>query len=258
MQTLFDLVVDRLPQLIELGLIAAVAAAAVLWAASIAWMLRDARRTPVGRTAATGIALTLSAAGPFGLPIYLAIRPIQRDRIDSGYLEGFALALSNRAYCRCGAGLQRGFLFCPACAHPVRTTCRACERPLDFTWKQCPYCLTQGVRPRRAAQVPAAAPVPALAPQRQPAAPTARPASTPAHSAAAAASAPGTQTAPAPSAAPAASAFPVASGAQSFVPSMAAASRASLGSDRGARRGDTLDPLTSSAALIGQESSIRD
>jgi RNA polymerase subunit RPABC4/transcription elongation factor Spt4 len=40
----------------------------------------------------------------------------------------------------CDYEVKEDFLRCPNCVRKLRDPCRACGRPLDPTWKLCPYC----------------------------------------------------------------------------------------------------------------------
>jgi RNA polymerase subunit RPABC4/transcription elongation factor Spt4 len=43
----------------------------------------------------------------------------------------------------CDYEVEKDFLRCPNCSRKLRDPCIACGRPLDPSWKLCPYCETE-------------------------------------------------------------------------------------------------------------------
>jgi len=37
------------------------------------------------------------------------------------------------------------YIVCPKCRKGLRTVCSSCDRPLERSWKICPYCATDVV-----------------------------------------------------------------------------------------------------------------
>jgi predicted amidophosphoribosyltransferase len=54
----------------------------------------------------------------------------------------------------CDYEVEKDFLRCPSCMRKLKDPCKTCGRPLDPSWKVCPYCEAEigamPVAPRRA------------------------------------------------------------------------------------------------------------
>jgi predicted amidophosphoribosyltransferase len=43
----------------------------------------------------------------------------------------------------CDHEIEKDFLRCPTCLRKLKDPCAGCGRPLDPSWKLCPYCETE-------------------------------------------------------------------------------------------------------------------
>lgn len=117
----------------------------VMYLALVYWTYMDAVRRiadPMLVMCATAVSLI-----PFvGAILYVIVRPPEYlDDIRERELEMQAsearLADLNYMLCpHCEFEVEKDFLRCPNCLRRLRAPCGTCRRPLDPTWKICPYC----------------------------------------------------------------------------------------------------------------------
>ncbi len=125
---------------------------AALWLSLIFWTYRDIRSRTQDALVQILAALTTGVMGPFGLVIYLILRPSQT--IDQAYqhtLEEEALLteIEEQPICPgCGNRTRADWQLCPNCHTHLRKGCENCGRLLELSWQICPYCGTPvaGVR----------------------------------------------------------------------------------------------------------------
>ena len=136
----------------------------ILWAATVFWVWKDARRR-IGSIYGVALATLFGAALPFlGPLIYMLFRPPEYlEDVRERELE--IRAIERRLMARqcpvCGAEAEPEFLVCPVCTTKLRQACRNCNRPLEPAWAVCPYCETKPsseeprpLRPKRPARAP--------------------------------------------------------------------------------------------------------
>ena len=91
-------------------------------------------------------ALLAAVMGPFGVLIYLILRP--RLTIDQEYqhtLEEEALLteIEDESICPgCGGRTHADWQLCPTCHTHLRKDCDHCGRLMELSWQVCPYCGT--------------------------------------------------------------------------------------------------------------------
>ncbi|MEJ7797953.1 MAG: zinc ribbon domain-containing protein [Solirubrobacteraceae bacterium] len=117
----------------------------VTYLSLVYWTYMDAVRRiadPMLVMCATAVSLI-----PFvGAILYVIVRPPEYlDDIRERELEMQAsearLADLNYMLCpHCEFEVEKDFLRCPNCLRRLRAPCETCRRPLDPTWKICPYC----------------------------------------------------------------------------------------------------------------------
>jgi hypothetical protein len=117
----------------------------VIWLALVYWTYADARRRiqdPMLVACATAASLF-----PFvGTFVYLIVRPPEYlDDVRERELEMQAAEARLAEYgfhlCpHCDAEVEKDFLRCPSCMRKLKDPCASCAKPLDPTWKICPYC----------------------------------------------------------------------------------------------------------------------
>jgi hypothetical protein len=117
----------------------------VIWLALVYWTYADARRRvedPMLVACATAASL-FPYVGTF---VYLIVRPPEYlDDVRERELEIQAAEARLAEYglhlCpHCDAEVERDFLRCPNCMRKLKDPCTSCGKPLDPTWKICPYC----------------------------------------------------------------------------------------------------------------------
>jgi len=124
-----------------------VAVVILFWLATIAWVLKDARRR-IDNPVLVALCTLLGAFPPFlGPLIYMLFRPPEyledvRERdLEIKAIESRLGGAELR--CKvCGCEVEHDFLVCPVCTTKLRSACAACHRPLEPAWQVCPYCET--------------------------------------------------------------------------------------------------------------------
>ena len=117
----------------------------VIWAALIFWTYADARRRiddPMLIACATAASLF-----PFvGTIVYAIVRPPEfLDDVRLRELEMHAAevrlhGMDYHACPYCDYEVKDEFLRCPSCLRKLKESCHNCNKPLDASWKLCPYC----------------------------------------------------------------------------------------------------------------------
>jgi hypothetical protein len=129
----------------------------VVWLAIVYWTYADARRRMVDPML-IGCATAASLFPFIGTLVYVIVRPPEyledvRERDLEMQAAEVRLAQAGFLLCpHCDAEVERDFLRCPACLRKLKDPCVNCGRPLEPTWKLCPYCETEvpAAPPKRA------------------------------------------------------------------------------------------------------------
>jgi hypothetical protein len=118
---------------------------AVIYLALVYWTYADARRRiedPMLVACATAASLF-----PFvGTFVYVIVRPpeyledIRERELEMQAAEARLAEFGFHLCPHCDAEVEKDFLRCPSCMRKLKDPCTACGRPLDPTWKICPYC----------------------------------------------------------------------------------------------------------------------
>jgi len=135
----------------------------VIWIALLLWVMKDiSNRTDSILLQILSIFIILFLT-PFGIFIYLLIRPWQTlfekyyDEIEYN-LDTFNQLMEeknkeieeeneNEITCpKCDEKIYNNFKFCPKCRIILKNDCISCGKPLNIDWKYCPYC---GVKQKR-------------------------------------------------------------------------------------------------------------
>jgi RNA polymerase subunit RPABC4/transcription elongation factor Spt4 len=131
--------------LVVLGLTAFFSAFAVaLWISLVIWTFRDMRARTRDAFAQLLASLMVLVLGPFGVPLYLILRP--RETLAEKYersLEEEALLqdIEERQICPgCKQPIETDFVICPVCHTRLRRPCIHCGRLIHPRWSMCPYC----------------------------------------------------------------------------------------------------------------------
>jgi hypothetical protein len=117
----------------------------VIWAALVFWTYADARRRiddPMLVACATAASLF-----PFvGTIVYTIVRPpeyLDDVRLRELEMTAAEARLANLDYqlCpHCDYEVKGDYLRCPSCMRKLKDSCFSCGKPIDPTWKLCPYC----------------------------------------------------------------------------------------------------------------------
>jgi hypothetical protein len=127
----------------------------VIWLALIYYTFADARRR-IADPMLIGCA-TAAALFPFvGTVVYMIVRPPEYlDDVRERELEMQAAQArmheAGHFVCpHCDGDVKEDFLRCPHCLRKLKDPCATCSKPLDPTWKLCPYCESEipGVTPQ--------------------------------------------------------------------------------------------------------------
>jgi hypothetical protein len=154
----------------------------VFWIALVYWTFADARRR-IADPMLVGCA-TAAAMFPFaGTLVYVIVRPpeylhdVRERELEIAAAEVRLAAIENLTCPHCNFRVEGAFLRCPSCLRRLKEPCATCHKPLDPSWKICPYCESEigqpAAQPRRRARPRERPAAPAPAPQV--AAPEARP-----------------------------------------------------------------------------------
>jgi RNA polymerase subunit RPABC4/transcription elongation factor Spt4 len=137
--------------LVVLGLTAFFSAfLAALWISLVIWTFRDMRARARDAFAQLLASLMVLILGPFGIFLYLILRP--RETLAERYersLEEEALLqdIEERHICPgCKQPIEPDYVLCPICHTRLRRPCIQCGRLVHPRWSVCPYC-GEGQRP---------------------------------------------------------------------------------------------------------------
>jgi RNA polymerase subunit RPABC4/transcription elongation factor Spt4 len=93
------------------------------------------------------ICATVASLFPFvGTILYVIVRPpeylddIRERELEMQAAEARLHELNYMLCPHCDYEVEKDFLRCPNCSRKLRDPCISCGRPLDPTWKLCPYC----------------------------------------------------------------------------------------------------------------------
>jgi RNA polymerase subunit RPABC4/transcription elongation factor Spt4 len=130
----------------------------VIWLALVYWTFADSRRRisdPLLIACSTAAALF-----PFvGTLVYMIVRPpeyledVHERELEIQAAEAKLAEYGMHVCPHCDHVIEKDFLRCPTCLRKLKDPCAGCGRPLDPTWRICPYCETEvgtAAVPRRA------------------------------------------------------------------------------------------------------------
>src|ERR1700730_2357013 len=140
--------VNRLEQLLRIGITIVFAYFIALWIACVWWAFRDIRSRTTDIFLHIIVSLRVAVFSLPGLLIYVVLRPpktLAQLYEDSLEEEAFLQGIQVHNSCPvCKQRVEPDFIFCPWCQTRLKRTCGRCERPLVLRWKMCPFC-GQGV-----------------------------------------------------------------------------------------------------------------
>src|ERR1700760_3255813 len=117
----------------------------VIWLALVYWTYADARRR-ISDPWIVGSA-TVASLFPFvGTLVYMIVRPpeylddVRERELEMQAAEARLAELGYHLCPHCDYEVEKDFLRCPNCMRQLKDPCHACGRPLEPTWKVCPFC----------------------------------------------------------------------------------------------------------------------
>ena len=118
---------------------------AVFYLSLVFWTFADARRRiddPLLVACATACSLF-----PFlGTIVYLIVRPpeylddVRLRELEMTAAEARLASLDYQLCPHCDYEIQSDYLRCPSCMRKLKERCYSCGKPIDPTWRMCPYC----------------------------------------------------------------------------------------------------------------------
>ena len=116
-----------------------------IWAALVFWTYADARRR-IDDPMLVGCAAAASLFPFVGTIVYMIVRPpeyLEDVRLRDLEMTAAEARLANLDYqlCpHCDYEVKADYLRCPSCMRKLKDSCFSCGKPIDPTWKLCPYC----------------------------------------------------------------------------------------------------------------------
>jgi hypothetical protein len=117
----------------------------VIWLALVYWTYADARRR-ISDPMLVGCATAASLFPFVGTIVYMIVRPpeylddVRERELEIQAAEARLVQLGYHLCPYCDTEVERDFLRCPSCMRKLKEPCRTCGRPLDPTWRICPFC----------------------------------------------------------------------------------------------------------------------
>jgi len=125
----------------------------IIWIAILVWVIKDINNRTSSIILQVISILIILVLTPFGVFIYLLIRPGKtlfekyyeeiEDNLDmiSEFVEDKTKDLEWRHHCfHCETPISQDFKFCPNCKVNLRIECGGCKKEIIEGWKICPYC----------------------------------------------------------------------------------------------------------------------
>lgn len=117
---------------------------AALWLAMTFWTFNDIRARSQNIVTQLLFSLLVLPTGPFGVVLYLILRPQQTlvEAYEHSLEEETLLQeIENRHLCpTCNERVEADFQVCPSCLTKLRRQCHFCSHLLAPEWRLCPYC----------------------------------------------------------------------------------------------------------------------
>src|SRR4051794_6260060 len=117
----------------------------VIWAALIFWTFADARR----RIDDFMLVLCATAASLFpfvGTIVYAIVRPpeylddVRLRELEMTAADARLASLDYQLCPHCDYEVKGAYLRSPSCMRKLKDSCYSCGKPIEPTWKLCPYC----------------------------------------------------------------------------------------------------------------------
>src|SRR3954471_22954951 len=118
---------------------------AVFYLALIFWTFADARRR-IDDPLLVFCATACSVFPFLGTIVYLIVRPpeylddVRLRELEMTAAEARLASLDYQLCPHCDYEIQADYLRCPSCMRKLKERCYSCGKPIDPTWRMCPYC----------------------------------------------------------------------------------------------------------------------
>jgi hypothetical protein len=117
----------------------------VVWLSLIYWTYADARRR-IADPMLIGCATAASLFPFVGTLVYMIVRPpeylddVRERELEIQAAEARLAELGYQLCPHCDYEVEKDFLRCPNCMRKLRDPCPSCGKPLDPSWRVCPFC----------------------------------------------------------------------------------------------------------------------
>jgi RNA polymerase subunit RPABC4/transcription elongation factor Spt4 len=117
----------------------------VIWLALVYWTYADARRR-IDDPMLVGCATAASLFPYVGTIVYMIVRPpeylddVRERELEMQAAEARLAEVGYHLCPHCDYEVEKDFLRCPSCLRKLKDPCKSCGRPLDPSWKICPFC----------------------------------------------------------------------------------------------------------------------
>ena len=131
----------------------------VIWLALVYWTYADARRR-IADPLLVGCATAASLFPFVGTIVYMIVRPpeylddVRERELEMQAAEARLAEFGYHLCPHCDYEVEKDFLRCPSCLRKLKDPCQTCGKPLDPSWKICPFCESEigGMPPPRRAR----------------------------------------------------------------------------------------------------------
>jgi hypothetical protein len=142
----------------------------VIWLALVYWTYADARRR-IADPMLIGCATAASLFPFVGTVVYMIVRPpeyledVHERELEIQAAEARLAQIGVHICPHCDHEVEKDFLRCPTCLRKLKDPCASCGKPLDPSWKICPFCEAEVLgapvarRTRRRRELPPEQPV---------------------------------------------------------------------------------------------------
>jgi cbb3-type cytochrome oxidase subunit 3 len=117
----------------------------VIWLALVYWTYADARRR-IADPLLIGCAAAASLFPLVGTIVYMIVRPpeylddVRERELEMQAAEARLAELGYHLCPHCDYEVEKDYLRCPNCMRKLKDPCVSCGRPLDPSWRVCPFC----------------------------------------------------------------------------------------------------------------------
>jgi hypothetical protein len=117
----------------------------VIWLSLLYWTYADARRR-IADPMLIGCATAASLFPYVGTVVYMIVRPpeylddVRERELEMQAAEARLAEVGYHLCPHCDYEVEKEFLRCPNCMRKLKDPCATCGRPLDPSWKICPFC----------------------------------------------------------------------------------------------------------------------